>query len=32
MEIKGEVFNKYQEELDLQTSKIIWESEGAGYF
>jgi 4-hydroxyacetophenone monooxygenase len=32
MEIKSEIFDKYQEELDVQTSKIIWESEGAGYF
>lgn len=32
MEIKKEVFDKYQDDLDLQTSKLIWESEGAGYF
>ena len=32
MEIKPEVFDKYQAELDAQTAKIIWESESAGYF
>lgn len=32
MKIKREVFDKYQTEVDLQTSKLIWESEGAGYF
>jgi len=32
MEIKPEVFDNYQAELDAQTTKIIWESEGAGYF
>jgi 4-hydroxyacetophenone monooxygenase len=32
MEIKSDIFDKYQAELDAQTSKIIWESEGAGYF
>jgi 4-hydroxyacetophenone monooxygenase len=32
IEIKKEVFDKYQAELDAQTAKLIWESEGAGYF
>lgn len=32
MEVKKEVFDKYNTELDLQTKKIIWESEGASYF
>lgn len=32
MEIKREVFDKYQDELDAQTAKLIWESEGASYF
>jgi 4-hydroxyacetophenone monooxygenase len=32
MEIKQEVFDKYQTELDQKNNMLIWESEGAGYF
>ena len=32
MVINQEVFDKYNERLDAAVKKIVWESEGAGYF
>ena len=32
MEVKHDIFDKYQEKLDAQTSKLIWESAGSSYY
>lgn len=32
MEVKQSVYDDYNKDLDIATSKLIWESEGRGYF
>jgi 4-hydroxyacetophenone monooxygenase len=32
MEVRPEVYDQYQARLDEATSKLIWESEGSGYY
>jgi 4-hydroxyacetophenone monooxygenase len=32
MEVKSSVYSDYQGKLDESTKKLIWESEGSGYY